>query len=175
MKPYRSLFKLYKDQPPESAFAHFYPIAGDYDQPFKLIARNTLDGFDSWTFQQDRFKKKYPYSDVPKLRNYLNYTFVRLVELENLSPGSHFRESADGQWISFNTGLQNQHQSDLLAIFERYKPKPGALARSVPDWVFKGCYAQMTGSIEIDSETTSLLSLGIPSIVVITFLTFNIV
>ncbi len=141
MKPYRSLFKLFKGQAPETAFAHFYPINNDYDQPFRLIARNTLDGSDAWAFQQQRFKAKHAASELPKLRNYLNYTFVRLVELENLSPGSYFRESPDGEWITFNTGLQNQHQSDLLAIFERYKPRPGLPVRPVPDWVFKGCYA----------------------------------
>lgn len=141
MKPYRSLFKLYKDQPPETAFAHFYPVNGDFDERFKLIAKSSLDGYDAWGFQQPRFKSKYPYSAVPKLRNYLNYTFVRLLELENLSPGTHFRESPDGEWVAFNTGLQHQHQSDMLAVFQRYQPLSGAPARVVPDWVFKGCYA----------------------------------
>jgi Domain of unknown function (DUF3825) len=139
MKAYRSLFKLYRDQPPETVFAHFYPINGDFDEPFRRIARSSIDGFDAWGFHQPRFKSKHGFSEVPKLRNYLNYTFVRLVELESLSPGVYFRESRDGEWISFNTGLQNQHQSDLLAIFERYKPRPGAPERPVPDWVFKGC------------------------------------
>lgn len=147
MKPYRSLFKLFKEQPTETAFAHFYPVtdpvsgARDYDQPFKRIAKATLDGYDSWGFQQPSFKDKHKYSDVPKLRNYLNYTFMRLVELESLAPGAYFRLSADSQWIAFNTGLQTQHQSDLIAIFERYQPRAGVPSRPVPDWVFKGCYA----------------------------------
>jgi hypothetical protein len=148
MKAYRSLFKLFKDQPPETAFAHFYPTVDpqsgdrDYDQPFKRIATSTLDGYDSWGFQQPRFKAKYRSSEVPKLRNYLNYTFVRLLELENFAPGGgYFQESADGEWIAFNTGLQTPHQNDLLAIFQRYQRREGIPDRPVPDWVFKGCYA----------------------------------
>ena len=141
MKPYESLFKLHKNQVHDSAFAHFYPIRDDYDEPFKIVARQTLDGIDAWYFHQDKFKNKYPNTAVPKLKNYLNYTFRRLIELEASEPGRYFVCSADGEWIAFNTGLQNQHGADLLAIFQQYKPRPGIPARVVPDWVFKGCYA----------------------------------
>lgn len=141
MKPYGSLYKLYKTQSPDTAFAHFYAIAGDYDEPFRIIARATMDGFDAWGFQQDRFQQKYGALSVPKLKNYLNYTFRRLVDLETETPGEFFVQSSDGNWICFNTGLQNMYGADLIAIFERYRPIPGAQPRVVPDWVFKGCYA----------------------------------
>jgi hypothetical protein len=125
-------------------FAHFYPARKtpdslDYDEPFKLIARLTIDGFDSWTFQQERFKRKHASSEVPKLKNYLNYTFIRLVTLENEAAGDHFMSSADGEWISFNTGLQSPYGADLLAIFQRYKerPEPGRTPQVRPDWVYK--------------------------------------
>lgn len=150
MKPYRSLFRNYKDQPLDTVFAHFYPIGRssphtkeEYDEPFRLIARNTMDGYEAWGFQQGRFRQKHTGTEVPKLRNYLNYTFVRLVELQNAdhaSPGQYFKESSDQQWICFNTGLQNSHGADLLAVFERYVPKPGAVPRVVPDYVYKGSY-----------------------------------
>ncbi|HEY8335540.1 MAG TPA: DUF3825 domain-containing protein [Tardiphaga sp.] len=140
MKPYNSLFKQHRDQAPETAFAHFYPIGGDYDEPFRLVARQTMDGLDAWNFHNDRFKAKYR-TDVPKLKNYLNYTFRRLVALETQSPGQYFVHSKDGDWISFNTGLHNPHGADLLAIFQRYKQRADAPHKSVPDWVFKGCYA----------------------------------
>lgn len=139
MKAYNSLFKLHRDQAPETAFAHFYPIDNDYDEPFRLVARQTTDGLEAWNFHNDRFKTKYR-SDVPKLKNYLNYTFRRLVALETANPGRYFVYSADGDWVSFNTGLQNHHAADLLAIFQRYKQRPDSLRRTVPDWVFKGCY-----------------------------------
>jgi len=79
MKPYKSLYKLYKEQPLDSVFAHFYAIEGDYERPFKIVASHTSDGADAWVFHQPRFASKYPWA-VPKLKNYLNYTFARLSE-----------------------------------------------------------------------------------------------
>ena len=43
MKAYRSLFKLHKDERAEVVFAHFYPIQGDYDEPFRVLARSTME------------------------------------------------------------------------------------------------------------------------------------
>jgi len=102
-----------------------------------------MDGYDSWTFQQPKFRAKHASSDVPKLKNYLNYTFVRLIALEQQSPGEYFFFNGDKSWSCFNTGLQNSFGSDLLATFQRYKPKPGwsTPATSRPDWVYKGCHA----------------------------------
>lgn len=148
MKAYDSLFSQYGAQSPDTIFAHFYPpkrVTGapaDYDEPFKRIARCSMDGFDSWTFQQGKFKARHGYSEVPKLKNYLNYTFVRLLTLEQASPGEYFFFNADQSWVSFNTGLQNSFGADLLATFQRYQPRPGsAPAGSRPDWVYKGCHA----------------------------------
>jgi hypothetical protein len=149
MKAYKSLFKLYKDQPLDSVFAHFYPIArnpiepADYDGPFKTIAKATVDGFEAWEFRQPRFKAKYPYTAVPKLKNYLNYTFVRLVELEQKQAGKYFLSTADQEWTCFNTGLQNSYGVDLMATFQRYKPRPDSSSAGAvrPDWVFKGSFA----------------------------------
>jgi len=141
MKAYGSLFKAHRDQTPETVFAHFYPVNGDYDEPFKIVARQSIDGIASWAFHQERFRNKHPNTAVPKLKNYLNYTFKRLVDLENESPGQHFVSSKDDEWTAFNTGLNNIHGSDLLAIFQRYKSKAGATGGPRPDWVFKGCYA----------------------------------
>jgi hypothetical protein len=141
MKAYKSLFRLYREQPMETVFAHFYPIDGDWDEPFKIVAAHTFDGVDAWSFQQPRFRAKHPSTQLPKLRNYLNYTFVRLLDLESEHPGEYFMQSADGAWICFNTGLQTPHGSDLLAIFQRYLPRVGGEQKPAADWVFKGCYA----------------------------------
>jgi hypothetical protein len=140
MKVYRSLFRRFRDQGSETVFSHIYPVGGDYDEPLNAVARRTIDGFDAWKFTQARFASKYP-AAVPKLRNYLDYTFVRLQDLETQSPGTYFRSSSDDQWICFNTGLQNIHHADLLAVFERYRARPFDGARATPDWVFKGCHA----------------------------------
>ncbi len=143
MKPYESLYKTHREQSLDAVFAHFYAIKidcmSDYDEPFKIVARHTIDGIGSWAFQQDRLKNKYP-TAVPKLKNYLNYTFKRLLELERSSAGTYFVFSNHNDWAAFNTGLQNQHAADLLAVFQRYKPRADAPERVVPDWVFKGCF-----------------------------------
>lgn len=149
MKPYESLFRRYGKQKPETIFAHFYPPKRDanavhqpdYDEPFKEIAKASLDKYDSWTFHQPKFQAKHSYSAVPKLTNYLNYTFVRLVTLELETPGDYFLSNADQSWICFNTGLQNAYGADLLATFQHYKPKDGCQAPQElrPDWVYKGC------------------------------------
>lgn len=140
MKAYQSLFKQHREQDLNTVFAHFYAIKGDYDEPFAIVARATVDGIDAWQFQQERFKAKYANQGLPKLRNYLNYTFRRLLELEGDVSGRYFIPSADGQWITFNTGLQNGHGSDLLAVFEKYKPHPDTPSKPAADWVFKGCF-----------------------------------
>lgn len=140
MKSYVSLFKMHREQGADEIFAHAYPIKGDYDEPLALVARQTVDGVDAWYFQQQRFQDKYANQAYPKLRNYLNYTFKRLVTLEQQAPGQFFIKSPDGNWITFNTGLQNAHGSDLMVIFEKYKPRFGMPQRETPDWVFKGCY-----------------------------------
>lgn len=140
-KQYRSLYKRHREQSVAEVFAHFYAVNGDYDEPWQAIARNTVDGFDAWGFSQERYRARYRNTQVPKLKNYLDYTFVRLMDMENLTPGSCFRLSANSDWVSFNTGLQNKHSVDLMAIFQRYKEREGAPPRETPDWVYKGCFA----------------------------------
>jgi hypothetical protein len=112
LKAYESLFQQYAAQKPEMIFAHFYPPRRnaaigppDFDSPFRETAKSSLDGYDSWTFQQPKFRVKHNSSAVPKLKNYLNYTFVRLVTLELETPGDYFLLSANQNWICFNTGL----------------------------------------------------------------------
>jgi hypothetical protein len=151
MKQYESLFMQYKDQAPDTVFSHFYlprkpDGTPDYDAPFRDIAKRTIDGADNWGFHQPRFKAKYP-TEFPKLRNYLNYTFVRLQTLEAECPGDYFLTAQNGDWICFNTGLHNQYGVDLVAGFQRYRPKPGAQPGDVrPDWVYKFCSATNDGA-----------------------------
>ncbi|MEB3047370.1 DUF3825 domain-containing protein [Rhizobium mulingense] len=146
MKVYETLFKAHREQPLTEVFAHFYAINGDYDEPFKIVARATVDGIDAWHFHQERFRAKYSNTSVPKLKNYLQYTFKRLMELEQNEPGRYFIFSEDGDWVCFNTGLQNAYGADLVAVFNRYKARPGAEFRVVPDYVFKGCNAPSDSS-----------------------------
>lgn len=144
MKTYDSLFKLFKTQPIDRVFAYFYPVklpngTLDYDEHFRNIARYTIDGYKAWEFHHQRFQDKYS-NAVPKLRNYLNYTFLRLQTLEQGSPGRYFLSTEDQEWICFNTGLQNTNSIDLIAIFERNRRRHVDNDQALSDWVYKGCY-----------------------------------
>lgn len=110
----------------------------DYNAPWIKLGEATLEGREAWEFTSDRYKRKYNYP-CPKLRNYLQYTFVRLLSLEVSDPGKYFVESPDGRWVSFNTGLQDKHSADLYSIFERYEERrSGPEVTPRPDWIYRG-------------------------------------
>jgi hypothetical protein len=141
---YKALYQNRKDQPVAEVFAHFHPLRNqlsgmlDFDAAFTALAEKTFDGKDAWYFTSEKFENRYR-NKPPKLRNYLNYTFLRLKDLEVEQPGKFFVFSPDDQWVCFNTGLQDRHSSDLYAIFERYRPlKSGDAAKPMADWVYKG-------------------------------------
>ncbi len=54
MKMYYSLYKMHKKQALTTVFAHFYPIDGDYDEPFKLVAAQTIDGLEHFATALNR-------------------------------------------------------------------------------------------------------------------------
>ena len=153
MKHYESLFKQFRGQAPDTVFAHFYPVTKpdsslDFDAPFRDIAGRTVDGVAAWGFQNPIFKAKYPSTEFPKLKNYLNYTFVRLQTLETESPGEYFLFDDKQEWICFNTGLQNAYGVDLLAVFQKYRARKNDDAAPPPprpDWVYKYCLAHNDG------------------------------
>ena len=141
---YRSLYSRSRDQNQSEVFAFFPPDrdrlaeSSDYNAPWLKLAEATIEGSQSWEFSSEKYKKKYPHP-CPKLRNYLQYTFVRLKELERESSGHFFIESADRKWACFNTGLQDRHSADLFSVFERYEER--RLERSAitrPDWIYRG-------------------------------------
>ncbi len=137
---YESLFTKGRDQDRKTAFGHFHPFrdsltsALDFDAPFIAIAEKTLEGKDAWYFTQPKFENRYR-SKPPKLRNYLQYTFLRLKDLEQQTPGTFFVESPDHNWACFNSGLQDRHSADLFCVFERYN---GINPDASSDWVYRG-------------------------------------
>jgi hypothetical protein len=139
---YESLFTKGKDQDRRTAFAHFHPFIDlnrnqDYDASFVAIAEKTFEGKESWYFTQAKFEQRYKLKP-PKLRNYLLYTFARLIDLEKDDGGGYFIESTDQNWICFNSGLQDKHSVDLFCIFERYHGPLNSSLQPVCDWVYKG-------------------------------------
>ncbi len=103
---YKSLFSRYKDQPAQEIFSHFgwdRTSGEDRETPFERLAN--LAKTEDWNFHTPKFKK--PNQNYPILRNYLNYTFLRLQELKLVS------YSGDQTRACFNTGLQTRDEKDI--------------------------------------------------------------
>lgn len=158
MIKYRSLFSLSKTQNTAEIFANFFPPKQKqdvrelqpWDIPFQNIAKQTIDDFSSWNFLMQNFKDKHLYSQVPILKNYLNYTFIRLLQLHTSKAegekSNYFVFNADKTKISFDTGLQNKHNVDLIAVFGKFDPSKNKtqsqlssddIQTTLPDWVFQ--------------------------------------
>jgi len=124
MKPYKSLYKRYKDQPNDEMFALFrwnLQQGEDWETPFERLAG--LAKTEDWNFRTSRFKRSG--QDFPILMSYLNYTFLRVQELGLIS------YSSDGSKACFNTGLQTRDEKDVYATFFKNRK---ATQYNAPDW-----------------------------------------
>ncbi len=123
---YESLFRRYPEQNLRQVFAHFPyngPAGEKWEAPFSQLVALAKDEY--WNFRREEFRK--PGQDYPILTNYLNYTFVRVQELNMIA------YSEDCDKACFNTGLQTQEEKDIYATFFRNKE---AEERGFPDWTF---------------------------------------
>lgn len=103
---YESLFRRYHAQPKSSAFA-FFPyreeLGESWDEPFRKLANLAVK--ENWSSSSS------PKENLDVLRNYLNFTFLRLQEEKKIV---YERTNA-----CFNTGLQTQLGVDIIALFNR--------------------------------------------------------
>lgn len=130
---YENLYSKNKFQNQSKVFAKFfYAPDGEPYQPFQWIASRTEGGEGVWGFKQERFQRVYQ-NPIPKLYNYLEYTFLRLQTLENEHPGIYFISSVDKKNICFNSGLQDTLGNDLILSFRSLLPRPGY---QDSDWAF---------------------------------------
>ncbi len=121
---YKSLFRLYREQPNKECFAQYWTPEG---QTWDCIYQD-LSGMaksEPWDFINQEFKKEG--RNYPILVNYLNYTFLRALEQGKVC------YSSDPDYACFNTGLQTQNEKDIFALF--YKTK-NATENDKPDWSF---------------------------------------
>lgn len=127
---YVSLVRRYKDQPAAEVFAHF-GYRGDqgegWETPYEKLAR--MAKVEEWDFHRSQFKRSG--QAYPILTSYLNYTFVRLQELDRIS------YSADDSRTCFNTGLQTPNEKDIFATFFRNRFAP---ERDQPTWTLFGFF-----------------------------------
>jgi hypothetical protein len=121
---YNSLVKRYRDQPAAEVFAHFGYRADQgesWETPYEKLARMAKP--EEWDFHRSQFKR--PSQAFPILTSYINYTFLRLQQLDRLT------FSADDNRACFNTGLQTPNEKDIFATFFRNKQ---AEERQQPTW-----------------------------------------
>lgn len=126
MKTYKSLFQVYRGQQNSEVFAFFYYNANGgetFESPFSKLAGKAKS--EQWDFVHDKYKIRGQI--FPILRNYLNYTFLRLQEQGKIVI------SKDGEFCAFNTGLLTPNEKDLCAFFQKNN-KQGP---NTTDWVFK--------------------------------------
>lgn len=123
-KRYLSLYRKYADQPLNQVFAVFpYDRAKEkWDARFERLASELKQ--ESWDFVRPEFKREG--ENFPVLRNYLNFTFLRIQDQNKI------RYSADGKRCCFNTGLQTESEKDVFLLFKRAWP-PGGV-----EWDYTG-------------------------------------
>ena len=125
-KVYKSLYKKFKNQPSEEIFAYFgwNEESGEtWETPFKRLADMAKP--EKWHFKNNAFKKNG--QDFIILRQYLNYTFLRLQQQEKIA------YSEDGNKACLNTGLMTPGEKDIYATFFRNR---NAAELNQPEWVF---------------------------------------
>jgi hypothetical protein len=134
---YESLYSKSKSQDQGKVFAKFFwPNGKPVYEPFLRIAAKTSDGESGWGFKQQRFKDKYS-NPIPKLYNYLDYTFLRLQELDDNEQNKFFIYSDDKSKVCFNSGLQDTYGNDLILSFQVMQPLPGYI---IPKWKFSSIF-----------------------------------
>lgn len=127
---YADLVRRYKGQPSREVFAHFSYKGQDgesWETPYERLARMAKP--EDWNFKRLEFRRDG--SSFPILTSYLNYTFLRIQQLDAVS------FSEDGSRSCFNTGLQTPNEKDIFATFYRNKY---AGERDQPDWILYGFF-----------------------------------
>ncbi|MCD6273024.1 MAG: DUF3825 domain-containing protein [Deltaproteobacteria bacterium] len=123
---YKSLFSMYKNQPANQIFAHFgwnEENGETWESPFEKLSLMAKD--ENWNFKSKAFKKVR--DNFVILRNYLNYTFMRIQQQNKII------FSEDENRACFNTGLQTPSEKDIYATF--FKNRQASKYNS-QDWTF---------------------------------------
>lgn len=143
---YTSLFKRYTGQPIEEVFA-FFPFKKEkgetWETPFARLAKisKTPNG---WNFNDKDSQAKYQGQNYPILTNYLNYTFLRIVEQDKIV------FSEDDNQCCFNTGLQTCHGKDIYALFYR------STRDNTSDWIFSSWEDSYSDRMSIFSSSPDI-------------------
>ena len=148
MSGYTCLARRYKDQPSAEIFAHFGYRGNEgetWEAPYEKLARMAKD--EEWNFHRSEYRK--PGQNYPILTNYLNYTFIRVLDEDKIV------YSSDGDRACFNTGLQTKNEKDIYATFFRNKQ---AQERGQPSWTLFGFFDSYSDKLSDFSPLPELAS-----------------
>jgi cold shock CspA family protein len=118
----RSQAKYVKKADPRTPFDRFAAIPDDAYEALAALAEP-----EDWSLSHEDAGGVLRRDGLRLLRNYVKYTFLRLVEEDKIAAGTN----SDGDPVaSFNTGLVTPRQQEIYALFRGQRP--GALT----DWQF---------------------------------------
>lgn len=130
-RDYKSLYRRYYDQPATEVFA-FFPFNRDagetWEHPFKELAN--MAKTEDWDFCHAEFRK--PNVELPILHNFLNYTFLRLLQQAKIA------YTPDGSGACLNTGLITADEKEIFAVFDR--DSRSEHEHRFNDWRLRGFY-----------------------------------
>lgn len=148
MKKYASLYKRHPEQSNQDVFA-FFPfdsnIGETWDTPFEKLS--SLANTENWHFQRPEYKVKYKNHRYPILTSYLNYTFLRIQDLD------YIVFSDDENKAAFNTGLQTRQGKDIFALFFKNNE---AETRNQCDWTFYAFVDSYSEKMQFYRQTPKL-------------------
>lgn len=128
-KTYKSLYRRYYEQPATEVFG-FFPFNRDagesWEHPFRELAN--MAKTEDWDFCRPEFRKANV--EFPILHNYLNYTFLRLLQQDKIV------YTSDGTGACLNTGLITPDEKEIFATFD--KDRRSAQEDRFNDWRFQG-------------------------------------
>ena len=108
MREYKDFGLEHREQDPRDLFCDFPFVmqsGASWEYPYDKLAEIAQP--ENWRFTREDFKSRYPQQTYPILMNYLNYTFLRLQDLNLIE------YTDDSTEACLNTGLltKNEEQS----------------------------------------------------------------
>lgn len=96
MRRYKDFRLKYREEDPRDVFCNFSFVTqsgGSWEYPYEKLAEIAQP--ENWGFTREEFKSRYPQQTHPILMNYLNYTFLRLQDLNLIEYMAVFLPSFD--------------------------------------------------------------------------------
>jgi hypothetical protein len=131
MREYEDFRLKYREQDSRHVFCDFSFVTqpgASWEYPYEKLAEIAQP--ENWGFTREEFKSRYPQQTYPILMNYLNYTFLRLHDLNLI------KYTDDSTKACLNTGLLTKKEEQSIQITFHRNEK--AELYDKPDWTLFG-------------------------------------